>query len=221
MYRRSIMFAGTPDPASIPAPTQADQVQWYDLMGKWQAAVTDFENARQALLAQAATAQQDPNEYAAYQHVLATMQAAESKITEIANALGDVKAWLSGAWDQIKGYWQSAESSVLSFFGLSGLGFAPVVWLIGAGVVTGAVAYIGHVASSAWDESKRLQMIQQLMGQGYSASQAAATVTQTLGDNSSFMGSLSSTAKTVVIGGGVVLALWWGYRAWSSRRAGG
>lgn len=142
-----------------------DQIEWWNIWGKLQAAARDLDAAVTQLQQQRAYALARPNLRAEF----------EAQEQEIESARGRV-AWL-----------RDAIKSVMSFFGveLSGLGFVP---LIPIAVVTAGVAYIANIAASAWSLSKRIDEQRRLESQGVPPAQAAQIVTQTSSAGGMFSG---------------------------------
>lgn len=212
-------MATTDQPVSAETPpTQQDNTAWYDLIGKWRAAVQNFQTNYQLVASpqDAAAAATDPDLQAKYQAVLADAQTVNQKIQDIDAALSDVQAWLSGAWDTVKGWWESVSGGVSQLFGYSPrvipgravqLGGLGVVWLIPLSVVAAGIAYVAGKAMDLYQTHQQLAAVQTYVNQGYTPAQAAAAVAQAAPAGGLFSG-ISDTVKWVV-GGTAAMALLW------------
>src|SRR5882762_9455938 len=115
--------------------TPAQSAAWYDVIGRWTQAATDFQNYFDELTSEANAsfiATQDDATKQEYLDLLDRAEKTRRTIMYVQGALNDVKYALQGAWSALKGAWQGAQDYV-------GLGFLP---LIPIAVVAAALAAV-------------------------------------------------------------------------------
>lgn len=140
------------------APQTAEQLEWWNLWGKLQAAARDLDAAVAKLQGQRAYAMSRPALAAEYQQ----------RLTEIETARGRI-VWVR---DAIK----SALGAVgIQLSGLAGLG---LIW-IPVSAAAAAVAYVAKLAADSWALAKKIDEQRRLEGQGMTAAQASAIVEKT------------------------------------------
>jgi len=205
-------------------PTPAQKVAWYDVLGQWRQAVTDWDKNLAAVQAQSATAAQvqgsDPTLYAAYTSIMASVPTVQSRIDELGGAIADVDNWLNGAWQDVKGAWSYVKTSVTSLFGYSAQrrqdawNNSPFAQLHGLGqwqlvplaVVGAGAAYVAAKALDLYNVHTKLAAVQKYVAGGMSVSAATALVASTTSTPSIFSG-LTTTVKysAALLAGGVLL----------------
>lgn len=167
--------------------TQEQEAAWWDVIGKFKAAVADFDNAMSAMRANQAVAAKDAK-------LLAEYRAIEQRAADIQKTIQKVKDGTQGVVSWLKGV-----------VGMDGLGSLGVVPLIPIAVVSASVFGIAKVTADAWQFAKRLSEVRRLEGQGLSPSQAAAVVNQAAPSRALFQ----LDTKWIVLGALGAIGVWW------------
>ena len=214
----------TPVNADVP-PTQADQSNWSDVIGRWQKAVSHFLTNYDLLKSKAAIANASPALKKQYDKALADGQVVKNRIDEINAAIADVEDWLAGKWTAMRNVWAYVSGQVSQLFGydrayvqpvsLGALGQAQIIPLA---VVAAAVAWVASKSLDSYNLNKKLDSVQSYVNQGYSPQAAAQMVNDTASSGSMFSG-MSSALKWGVGLAGLGLAGFLLYQYYEHRKA--
>jgi len=206
-------------------PTSSQKVAWYNILGQWKQAVTDWNTNLAAAQSQSSVAASiktsDPTLYKEYTTLMASVPAVQSRIDELGGAIADVDNWLNGAWQDVKGAWSYVKTSVTSLFGYSAQrrqdawNNSPLAQLHGLGqwqlvplaVVAAGAAYVAAKALDLYKVHTKLAAVQKYVAQGMSVTAATALVQSTSSSPGLFSG-LTTTVKysaIALLAGGVLL----------------
>lgn len=138
--------------------TRAEQVAWYDLIGRFRATAQQFEQLFARLVKQKSIIAGHPSLAPQYNALLSTASTLQTKIVQTRDATNRVLGWLKG------------------LFGFSGLGELGIVPLIPIAAVAVSVAAIGKWIKDAYVFSKKLDELRRLEARGVPPSQALRQV---------------------------------------------
>lgn len=189
-------------------PTSSQKVAWYNILGQWKQAVTDWNTNLAAAQSQSSVAASiqtsDPTLYKEYTTLMASVPAIQSRIDEMDGAIADVDNWLAGAWTDVKGAWSYVKTSVTSLFGYQAqrrqdawrgaMGDLGQWQLVPLAVVAAGAAYVGAKALDLYKVHTKLAAVQKYVAQGMSVTAATALVQSTASSPGLFSG-LTTTVK--------------------------
>lgn len=180
---------------TAPAPSDSDQVAWWNLWGKLQQAAKDLDAAVVRLQSQQAFAMSRPELASSYAQQMADIQTARDRVT----------------------WWRDSIRTVLGFFGvnLSGLGSLGFIWIPITAAIAG-VAYVAKVAADAWALSKTIDEQQRLEARGVAPTQAAqiAQGNARAATGTGGTGTIAQLGTTAILAAAGLAGLWW----WMNRR---
>lgn len=155
---------------TTPTATASEKAAWFDLLGKWRKAASDFEQAQAWLASQASfMAAQSPAIRAEYQDKTQKAATLKARIMQVSGALRSVESWLKGAYTSVVQPWERAGVSIREWLGL---GAVPA--LIPFAVVGAALAAVSYFLVDFAKYRTKLTELRRLQEQGYTPEQAAA-----------------------------------------------
>lgn len=188
-----------------PELTASEEKAWYDVVGKFKAAATQFEKVQNELLSRPIPS--DPTLAAERARLVTRAQQIKTTIQQLRQTLGDVMSAVSGAWDQVTGAWDWVAKN-LGLDGMPedrGLGFAPIIPIA---VVAAAIATITVFLADYGKFAKRVSVFEQAIAAGATTQQAvsaASSIPQ--GGITEALGSTASMLPMIAVGLGALYLL--------------
>lgn len=159
---------------------------------QWRQWVQDFDNTATLFAQQFATLQRlapyvqqrHPELLPTYNNLLARGATHQVTISTLNNLRQQVTSWLNSIGQFISNTVNAANADInwlKQRFGLAGMGFAPVVAIVGIAAAAAALIVIANWIKESFELSQRLNALQNLESAGQTPENASRIVNQTVG----------------------------------------